>query len=80
MATQNQLQGRNGSIWSRYRRKRKNIGGKDGGGKQMKRRRTYATVASPDGPTPNAGLNIREVKCAIPRTRREKYLLGAPKK
>lgn len=74
------MQGIGGSIWSRYRRKLKGIGGRDGGGKQMKRRATYATVASPDGPTPVAGLTIKEVRCAIPRTRREKYLLGAPKK
>lgn len=69
-----------GSIWTRYRQKRKGIGGKDGGGKQMKRRGVYATVASPDGPMPEAGLTLREIRCPIPRTRREKYLLGAPSK
>jgi hypothetical protein len=68
-----------GSVWTRYRQKKKGIGGKDGGGKQMKRRSTYATVASPHGPPAKAGLSIREIRCPIPRTRREKYLLGPPK-
>lgn len=71
--------GHGGWIYSAYRRKLKGIGPKDGGGKQMKRRAVYATVASPLGPQPAAGLTLREIRCPVPRTRREKYLLGAPK-
>lgn len=77
MSKSQTMQGTGGSVYTRYQRKKHGIGSRDGGGKQMKRRSTYATVASPNGPQPGAGLNIREVRCPIPRTRREKYLLGA---
>ncbi len=65
-----------GHVRTKYRRKTLGIGSRDGGGKQMKRRATYATVASPNGPQPTVGNTIREIKCPIPRTRKEKYLLG----
>lgn len=61
---------------TKYRRKLLGLGARDGGGKQMKRRGTYATVASLSGPQPPVGCSIREIKCPIPRTKREKYLLG----
>lgn len=71
--------GATGWIWSKYRRKLKGIGGRDGGGKNMKRRKTYGSVRSERGVIAK-GCNIPEIKCQIPRTRREKYLLGEPKK
>lgn len=73
-------QGNNGSIWSRYRRKQKGVGGRDGGGKQMKVRSTFATVTDMErGAKPPPPGMLPQMRCPIPRTRREKYLLGAPK-
>lgn len=68
-------QGPGGSIYTKRQQKRKNNGG---GGKQMKIRSTFATVTdTKHGAQALPGM-LPQVRCPIPRTRREKYLLGSP--
>jgi hypothetical protein len=71
----NAPQGPGGSLFTRKQQKRK---GSNGGGKQMKIRATYATVTDLRfGIAPQPGM-LPQVRVPIPRTRREKYLLGSP--
>ncbi len=71
-------QGRNGSIYTRRRVKRR--GNRDGGGKQMKRRSVFATVTDMMyGGSPQPGT-LPQLRVPVPRTKREKYMLGSPKK
>lgn len=77
MAKASQTQGINGSIWSKYRQKKR--GGKDAGGKQLKRRATYGSVhCETHGVMPSDGKGFKSVRCAIPITRHERYRLGCP--
>ena len=77
-AASDRPQGRNGSIWSKRRIKKR--GSRDGGGKQLKRRSVYATVhCEQHGIQPLVGNNMRELRCTVPRTRAQKYHLGCPK-
>ena len=73
-------QGNNGCIWSRYRRKIKGIGGRDGGGKQMKLRATFATVTDMErGAKPAPPGMLPQLRVQIPRTKRQRYHLGSPR-
>ena len=72
----NQMQGITGSIWSKYRQKKRHS--RDGGGKQMRRRSVFATVTDMSGGVPQGPGLLPQTKVPVPRTRREKYLLGVP--
>jgi hypothetical protein len=51
---------------------------KDGGGKQMKRRRTFATATCEIHGVEVKGKNGKEVRCSIPATKGERFN-GCPK-
>lgn len=51
---------------------------KDGGKTKPKRRAGYSTVACPIHGTKSGTNNIAEVRCSIPRNKREKYS-GCPR-
>jgi hypothetical protein len=72
-------QGIGGSIYTKRQQKKMNR--RDGGGKQMKRRATYATVTDMEfGRKPAPAGCLPQFAVPLPRTKREKYRLGSPNK
>lgn len=56
------------------KRRRSHGAPKDGGGKTMKKRGVFAVVSCPIHGKPNGSLNNHlELRCAVPRNKREKF-------